>query len=259
MTAKVIDIKNVAFSYGKNRVFEKLQLVVKSGTFIAITGPNGAGKSTLLRLIAGTLHPSHGTIKVNKSEASSRPPRDRAKLVAMVSQNPQLPANSTVQDTVLMGRNPYIGILGSETKADFEIALESMHRTGIAALCNRTINQLSGGERQRVALAMALAQKTPIILLDEPTSNLDLAHQPAALSMFKKITEGGRTVVAAIHDLTLAAQFSHEVALIGDGYCQQVGPPAKVITEKNIYQAYGATVRIFSHPDSNMPVVVNST
>ena len=256
--APAIVAGDVAFSYGEGTVLEGLNLTVARGSLLALTGPNGAGKSTLLRLIAGVLRPARGTLQVLGSDFPALSPRARAKLVAVVPQSPELPAGTAALEVVLMGRNPHLGLLAWETEADLEIALQAMRITGTEELADRLIDHLSGGERQRVAIALALAQQTPVVLLDEPTANLDLAYQPAVMSLFGELAAAGRTVVVAMHDLTLAAQFAHRVALLSGGRCRYVGTPEEVLTADHIRHAYGAAVRIIDHPDTHTPVVVNS-
>ena len=257
-SAAAIAARDLSFSYGERTVLEGLNLTLAPGSLLALTGPNGAGKSTLLRLIAGVLRPSRGTVQVLGSDFATLPPRARAKLVAAVPQSPELPAGTAALEVVLMGRNPHLGFLAWETEADVEIALQAMRVTNTEELADRPIDRLSGGERQRVAIALALAQQTPVMLLDEPTANLDLAYQPAVMSLLGELVAAGKTVVVAIHDLTLAAQFAHRIALLSGGRCRHVGAPEEVLTADNIRHAYGAAVRIIDHPETHKPVVVNS-
>ena len=256
--AAAIELRGVGYSYGRHSVLERLSLTVPRGCLLALAGPNGAGKSTLLRLIAGVLRPARGTVHVLRSEVAALTPRARARLVAVVPQSPELPAGASALEVVLMGRNPHLGLLSWETDADVEIALQALRDTDTAELAGRPIDRLSGGERQRVAIALALAQQTPVMLLDEPTANLDLAYQPAVMALFSKLVSAGKTVVVALHDLTLAAQFAHQVALLSGGRCRHLGAPEAVLTADNIRHAYGATVRIMEHPETLKPVVVNS-
>ena len=253
-----IRVRGLGYCYGRRTVLKQLSLTVPRGSLLALAGPNGAGKSTLLRLIAGVLRPARGTVHVLRSAVAALTPRARARLVAVVPQSPELPPGASALEVVLMGRNPHLGLLSWETEADVDIALQAMGATDTAALAGRPIDRLSGGERQRVAIALALAQQTPVLLLDEPTANLDLAHQPAVMALFSKLVSAGKTVVVALHDLTLAAQFAHQVALLSDGCCRHVGTPEAVLTADNIRHAYGATVRIIDHPETRKPVVVNS-
>ena len=253
-----IAVAGVRFAYGDRPVLEGIDVGVKQGNLLALAGPNGAGKSTLLKLMAGVLRPARGTIEVLGADVPSLPARERARLVAMVPQNPELPHGAAALEVVLLGRNPHLGLLSWEREADLDAAVNAMRMTSADDLLDRSIDELSGGERQRVAVAMALAQETPVILLDEPTANLDLAYQSAIMSLLRDLVALGKTVVTAVHDLTLAAQFADKVALIHQGRCLAAGPVRQVLTSGNIRRAYGAETTIIDHPETGKPVVVNS-
>ena len=253
-----ITVADVRFAYGDRPVLEGVNISVGPGNLLALAGPNGAGKSTLLKLIAGVLRPASGTIEVLGADVPALPARERARLVAMVPQNPELPPGAAALEVVLLGRNPHIGLLSWERESDFNAAVNAMRMTSAEDLLDRSIDQLSGGERQRVAVAMALAQETPVIMLDEPTANLDLAYQSAIMSLLRELVALGKTVVTAVHDLTLAAQFADMVALIHQGRCLAAGPVRQVLTSGNIRRAYGAETTIIDHPETGKPVVVNS-
>ena len=231
---------------------------VTQGSMVGIGGPNGVGKSTLMKLIAGTMRPSEGSVRVEGSDISRLSSKARARLVAVVPQSPELPAGAKALEVVLMGRNPHLGLLSWETEDDLSIALEAMLVTDTQDLLDRPVDQLSGGERQRVAIAMALAQQTPVLLLDEPTANLDLAYQPVIMQMLRDLSCGGRTVVTAVHDLTLAAQFCDEIALMSGGRFVAVGTPHEVLTAERIKDVYSAYVTVIDHPETGRPIVVNS-
>ncbi len=243
-------------SYGQRQVLRGLELEVSQGTLMALAGPNGVGKSTLLRIIAGSLSPTRGTIRVMGSELSSLGGRDRARMVAMVPQNPDLPRGMTALEVTLMGRNPHLRMLSWETSDDVEIALDSLQMTDAEDLARRPVHELSGGEKQRVAIAMALAQQTPVILLDEPTANLDLAYQPTIMRLLRDLTEKGKTVITAVHDLTLAGQFCDEVALVSDGRIAGCGRPEDTFTPDAIRHVYGADTLVLAHPETGKPIVV---
>ena len=253
-----ITAANVGFAYDDHPVLEGVELRVEPGRLLALVGPNGVGKSTLLRLIAGVLKPGRGTIEVLGADVRALASRERAKLIAMVPQDSEMPPGATALEVVLLGRNPHLGLLSWESQADIDIAMRAMRMTAAAELRDRSIDDLSGGERQRVALALALAQETPIILLDEPTANLDLAYQAAIMSLLRELVASGKTIVVAVHDLTLAAEFADEIALMRHGRRLAVGPAREVLTPPNIKQAYGAEIRIIDHPETGKPVVVNS-
>ena len=252
-----IEVCDVWAGYGERQVIKGLNLSVEHGSVTALAGPNGVGKSTLLRLLSGSLRPSSGTTRVAGVDVATLSVRERARLVAVVPQNVELPPGAAALEVVLMGRNPHMRLLSWEGEADVHIAIEAMGMTDTEDLLDRRVDELSGGERQRVAIAMALAQQTPALLLDEPTANLDLAYQPAVMTLMRELASTGKTVVVAVHDLTLAGQFCDEVALMGGGVMQVVGRPEEVLTEVNIRKAYGADVTVLTHPSTGKPIVVN--
>lgn len=257
--AAAVRLRGLWASYGERDVLRGVDLEVRAGGFLAVVGPNGAGKSTLLKAVAGALAPSRGEALALGAPVSAMSARRRAKLIAMVPQDPELPAGTTALESALLGRSPHLGMLSWETREDVEIALNAMRLTQCEGLADRRVETLSGGERQRVAIAMAIAQRTPIILLDEPTANLDLAYQPAVMGLMRRLAaDGGKTIVAAIHDLTLAAQFCDTAAMLSGGGVLASGAPADVLTPANIRTAYSAEVIILPHPRTGKPVVVNS-
>ena len=243
-------------SYGQREVLRGLDLEVTQGTLTALAGPNGVGKSTLLRAIAGALRPTRGSVVVVGEDIATLGGRERARLVAMVPQSPELPRGASALEVVLMGRNPHLRLLSWETASDVEIALESLRMTDAEDLAERPVQQLSGGERQRVAIAMALAQETPVILLDEPTANLDLAYQPAIMRLLRDLASEGRTVITAVHDLTLAGQFCDDVALVSEGRVMASGRPEETLTAEAIHRVYGADTLVLEHPETGKPIVV---
>ena len=243
-------------SYGEREVLRGLELEATRGTLTALAGPNGVGKSTLLRLIAGAMRPDRGSVRVMGNEISAMSGRERAKLVSMVPQSPELPRGVSALEVVLMGRNPHLRLLSWETAADVEIALESLRMTDAEHLAERPVHQLSGGERQRVAIAMALAQQTPVILLDEPTASLDLAYQPTIMRLLRELAAEGRTMITAVHDLTLAGQFCDQVALVSEGCIVACGPPEATLTTAAIRQVYDADTLVLEHPETGKPIVV---
>ena len=252
-----IELRDVWAGYGERQVIKGLNLSVERGSVAALAGPNGVGKSTLLRLLSGSLRPSRGMARVEGADINSLSARERARLVAVVPQNVELPPGTAALEVVLMGRNPHMGLLSWESETDVDIAVEAMRMTDTDDLLDRRVDELSGGERQRVAIAMALAQQTPALLLDEPTANLDLAYQPAMMTLMRALASTGKTVVVAVHDLTLAGQFCDEVALMSGGVMHAVGRPEDVLTEVNIQKAYGADVTVLEHPSTGKPIVVN--
>ena len=258
MSDSSVAVEDVWASYGERAVLKGVDLNVERGTFVALAGPNGVGKSTLIRLVSGVIKPTRGIIKVAGIDVSELSARERARLVAVVPQDPELPRGAPALEVVLMGRNPHLGLLSWESDSDVRVAIEAMRMTHTEDFVDRPVDELSGGERQRVAIAVALAQQTPIILLDEPTANLDLAYQPVIMELMRSLVSSGKTILAAVHDLTLAAQFCDKVALMRCGASPTVGSPEETLTEENIKRVYGANVAILTHPETGKPVIVNS-
>ncbi len=252
-----IAARGVFAAYGERQVLSGLDLAAAQGTVMALAGPNGVGKSTLLRAVAGALRPSRGEVRVMGADVYAMSGKERARLVAMVPQNPELPRGATALEVTLMGRNPHLGLLAWESAADVEIAFESLRLSNAQELAERPVHQLSGGERQRVAIAMALAQQTPVILLDEPTANLDLAYQPVIMRLLREMAAAGKTVVTAVHDLTLAGQFCDSVVLVCEGRVVACGPPEETLNPTAIRQVYGADTLVLEHPETGKPIVVS--
>ena len=244
-------------SYGERQVLNGLDLDVAQGTVTALAGPNGVGKSTLLRAIAGALRPARGEIRIMGADIFAMNGKERARMVSIVPQNPELPRGASALEVTLMGRNPHLPLLAWESAADVAIAIESLRMTDAEHLLERPVQQLSGGERQRVAIAMALAQQTPVILLDEPTANLDLAHQPTIMRLLRQLAAAGKTLITAVHDLTLAGQFCDTVALISGGKITASGPPETTLTPETIREVYGAETLVLPHPETGKPIVVS--
>ena len=252
----MLEVRDIGFSYGGRPVLRGLSLSVAAGQLVGVVGPNGSGKTTLLKLITGVLSPNAGAVWIDGVDASKLGGRERARRVAIVPQAPQLPMGLTVVDVVLMGRSPHLGLLQWESERDLRVAAAAMEQTDVAHLAGRTLGKLSGGERQRAVVATALAQQAPLLLLDEPTSNLDLAHQTEVMELVRQVqSERGGAVLAAMHDLTLAAQFCDRVVMLAGGRCFAAGRPRDVLTACNIREVYGAEVAILEHPATGAPVV----
>jgi iron complex transport system ATP-binding protein len=243
-------------AYTGHEALKGVSLQVERGEFFAIIGPNGSGKTTLLRSLAGTISPDRGTIRILGRDLQEYTRRDLARNVALVPQLPDQDFTFTVREVVLMGRSPHLGLLGLESGRDQDIARRSMEATRIEHLAQRRMHQLSGGEKQRVMIARALAQDPQIMLLDEPTSSLDLAHQIRIMDLLERLKkELGITVVMVAHDLNLAALYGDRLLLLRDGRAEHTGPPSEVLTFDNLERAFGCVLLVDESPVEGLPRV----
>ena len=245
------EINNLEFGYGEALILKGISFNVRQGEFISIIGPNGSGKSTLLKTLNRLYSLKSGSIQIDGKDIQSYKNRDMAKKVALVPQDTTLEYDFTVEEVVLMGRHPYKGRFEKEDDEDYNIIYEAMEMTNTLKLKDRLITEISGGERQRVFIAKALAQKPSIILLDEPTSHLDINHQMDILNLLKILNERGTTIILVIHDINMAARYSHEILLLNNGEIQGKGTPEEVITMENIERAYNLNVAIEKNKYTN--------
>jgi iron complex transport system ATP-binding protein len=237
-------LHGVSVAYEGEVVVSNFDLHVASGEWIALIGPNGAGKTTVLRAVA-RLVTHTGEIRVGNESAAELSGRELARRVAMVLQEPHMPGGMTVAQYVLLGRSPHLSYFGKEGYRDQHIVAGILKRLSLERFADRPLDHLSGGERQRAAIARALAQQAPVLLVDEPTSSLDVGRQQEVLELIDELrTEEGLTVIAAMHDLTLAGQYADRLALLVGGSLVAVGAPADVLTEPAIASHYRAQVRI---------------
>jgi len=239
-----IRLSGLTVGYGMGPVLEDVDLHVESNEWLALIGPNGAGKSTLLKSIAGLME-YEGDIDLGLGEVRSR--RDYARVVALVPQNPVLPPTLTVYEYVLLGRSPHIAYLGTESRADLDTVRLTIEHLDLVGFADRSLDELSGGERQRVVLARAIAQEPQVLLLDEPTTALDIGHQLATLELIGSMRENSpMTIISAMHDLTLAAGYADRLALVANSSIAAIGPAGDVLTTANLQTHYSANVRVVS-------------
>lgn len=244
-----VAVRGLDVSLGGRPVLKGVSLEVEAGSWTAVIGPNGAGKSTLLRAVLGLL-PCAGEIAVAGADLAAMKPRQRARLMAYAPQSPNLPVGMTVFDYTLLGRSPYIPHLGRESARDRAIAREVLDRLDLVGLSDRPLDHLSGGERQRVVLARALAQQTSVLLLDEPTTALDIGHQQQVMELIDQLRlSDGLTVVTTIHDLTLAGQYADALVLLSGGRVAAAGTPGEVLTRAAIQEHFDARVHVLPGPD----------
>lgn len=239
---------------GRAVVLGGVDLTVAPGEWVAVVGPNGAGKTTLLHALAG-LVPATGTVTVDGHDPARTSRRAMSRTVALMPQRPVVPDGVTVLELIMLGRTPHLARFGTETAHDRAVVDGLVDRLDLRALASRPATDLSGGELQRVVLARALAQQPRVLLLDEPTSALDIGHQQQVLDLVQSLrVSDGLTVVAAMHDLTLAGQYGRRVVMLADGAVVADGAPAEVLTAARIGAVYGARVEVLDRPGG--PVVL---
>ena len=252
-----LKLQKVTLGYLQRLVVKDMTLEVKPGEMLGLVGPNGCGKSTIIKGLSRVISPHSGSILLNERNISRISRIELARLIGVVPQIPLLPSTFTAFEIVLMGRNPHLGLFQHEGVKDMAIAQQAMEKTSTWNLARRRIGQLSGGEIQGIVIARVLAQQTEAILLDEPTANLDIGRQVEILDLIKGLCRKDKlTVVIALHDLNLAAQYCDRLVLIDKGEIHCQGKPAEVITEGNIKQIYGSGSYVDTHPLSGLPVVL---
>lgn len=234
-----LQVDQLSAAYGERTVLHGISFTLTGGQVLALIGPNGAGKSTLIRALSGVLPPKSGQVLVNGQRLADLPPAERARQIAVVPQARQMPPAFTAWETVLLGRTPHLNWLGQVSERDEAVAQQAMERTQTADLAERRVGELSGGEQQRLLLARALAQQAPILLLDEPTTHLDLHFQLNLLTLVRDLALHQRlAVVVALHDLNLVARFGDQVALLVGGELRALGSPAQVLTADQLSPAF---------------------
>lgn len=253
----MLEIDNIRVTYGKRPALDGVTLTVHPGEIVVLIGPNGAGKSTLIRAVSGVQPLQGGCLRIFGQDLTTIPVRERARLLAVVPQARNLPPAFTVYESALMGRTPYLGWLGQAGAADHERARHALERTQLQELSTRRVGELSGGEQQRVLLARALAQETPVLLLDEPTTHLDLQHQSRLLNLVRSLaSERQLCVLMALHDLNLAGLYADQVALLVEGQLQASGAPHEVLTEQTLAEIYRIPVHVMTHPEYGSPLIL---
>ncbi len=247
---------DVSVVLGNRTVLKRFNLSVTGGSWLVVIGPNGAGKTSLMRTLAGTL-PSTGTVRIGDDDASGIQNRERSRRLAVVPQHPVIPPEIGVFDYALLGRSPHQGLRFSASEMDRSQTLEVLQRLELDDFVDRSVDTLSGGERQRVVVARALVQDTPILVLDEPTSFLDLGHQLEVLELIAELrTERSLTVVSTLHDLAVVGQFADRIAVLDGGRLIAHGTPAEVITPGIIADHWGVHARTEIDEDGSVTVTV---
>lgn len=242
-----VEVAGLTVEYDGTAVVDGLDLEVPAGSWVALIGANGAGKTTVLRAVAG-LVAFRGRIRVGSTDVRRASRRALAQTIAYVPQRPLLPDGTTVTDYVLMGRNPHIRYLATETRRDLDAVADALDRLDLGGFAQRDVAGLSGGEAQRVVLARALAQAAPVLLLDEPTSELDVGHQQQVLELVDRLRrEVGLTVLSTMHDLTLAGQYASRFVLLDRGRGVASGTADEVLRAELIARYYGASVEVVAN------------
>lgn len=247
----------LSLGYGSSLVVEKLSATLPTGRISAIVGPNGCGKSTLLRGLGRLLHPRSGHVVLDGAQIAQLPPRTLAQRVGLLPQQPLTPDGVTVVDLVGRGRHPHQRWFRQWSHADEEAVADALAATGVANLAHRPVDELSGGQRQRVWIALALAQDTDVMLLDEPTTFLDLAHQVEVLDLLRRLNrDRGRTVILVLHDLNLACRYADHLVVMRDGAVEGSGPPADVITPESVRSVFDLRCEVIPDPLTGTPLVL---
>lgn len=241
----MIQLTKIKFAYGDNLIINDLSLSVKPGEWLGLIGPNGSGKTTLLNIISGLLHPISGETKLNQKDIIRYSRKEIARMIAVVPQTSPFPFAFTALEIVLMGRHPYIKNFGFETGTDLKIAKEKMIQTDTWQFRGRRIDELSGGERQRVLIARALTQQPKILLLDEPTTFLDIKHQLNIMEILYELNRKTElTIISAIHDINLAISYCTEIALMKEQTIYKHGEPTEIITYANLKETFSAEIYV---------------
>lgn len=243
-SAEVLRLNNVAAGYEKRRVVQGVTALITQGELVGIIGCNGSGKSTLLKTLRGLLPPLAGAILVQQRALESYSERELALLAAYLPQEGKLAFGYTGKDLVLTGRYPHLNWWQKESRADEELALACMECTGTLDLAERAVNEISGGQKQRLYLARILAQQTPLLFLDEPTTGLDMVYQEEIFRFCQQVTALGKTVLMVVHELNLAARYCSRLLLLGEGKLLADGRPEQVLTPPLLSRAYGAQVAV---------------
>jgi iron complex transport system ATP-binding protein len=249
--------ERLPLAYDKRTITEGLSIAVPDNSFTVVVGPNACGKSTLLRALSRMLKPAEGSVVLDGADISGMPAKKLARTLGLLPQSSIAPDGITVADLVARGRYPHQGLLRQWSREDERVVQESMTATGIDDLADRFVDELSGGQRQRVWIAMALAQQTQLLLLDEPTTYLDIAHQIEVLDLCAGLhEEQGRTLVAVLHDLNHAARYATHLIAMRDGQVVAEGAPGEIVTARLVEEVFGMPCRVIEDPESGTPLVV---
>lgn len=252
----LLEARDLVVAYDRKVVVDGVDLELPEGSFTVILGPNASGKSTVLRALARVLRPERGQVLLDGRELRDYGARELARRMGLLPQDAVAPEGMRVADLVSRGRHPHRTALQHWTRADDDATREALAATGTAELSERYVDQLSGGQRQRVWIALLLAQRAPVMLLDEPTTFLDIAHQFELLDLLRALHRDGKTVVAVLHDLNQAARYADRLVLMRDGRIAATGSPRELITPERIAEVFGIDALVLDDPVTGTPMVV---
>ena len=251
-----LEAADLTLRYGTTTVLDKLQVQIPQGRVTTLIGPNGCGKSTLLRSMSRLLAPSGGRVLLDGKDIHRLHTRDVARQLAILPQGPVAPEGLTVEDLVWFGRHPHAGRLARRTPEDAGHVARALDQTGMTVFASRPLEALSGGQRQRAWIAMSLSQDTPTILLDEPTTYLDLSHQLEVLHTVRHLNERGKTVVMVLHDLNQAVRYSDHLIVMARGHVVAHGDPNDVMTPELLRRVFGLEAHLLRDPDTGRPHII---
>ena len=249
-----LEARGLSLAYGNRTVVTNVSLAIETGEMVAIVGPNGSGKSTLLRGLARLQRPSAGNVLLGETDIRSLGAREVARQLAILPQSPDAGADLTVRELVWRGRYPHQGILQRATRPDYEAVQWALAAADLEPLAERPIGSLSGGERQRAWIALALAQQPKVLLLDEPTSFLDIQHQVEVMHLLRRLNDDGITIVAVLHDLIVAARFAERVIAVRRGVREFDGRPTDVFEPRALERVFGVPMMVIPDPVTGLPL-----
>lgn len=256
MDPSTLAAHGLRLGYAARTIVDDLTLDIPAGGFTVIIGPNGCGKSTLLRALGRMITPRSGTVSLDGVDLATLRTKQIAQRIALLPQSPHAPSAITVADLVSRGRNPHQSLLRQWSDEDEFVVEEALREVGLRDQADRLVEELSGGQRQRAWIAMTLAQRTPVLLLDEPTTYLDVAHQIDVLDLCSRLHESGRTLVAVLHDLNLAARYASHIVAMRDGEILAQGHPDRIITPTMLRRVFDLDAVVLSDPETGRPLVV---
>jgi len=251
-----LSVRALSLAHGARTVIDRVSFEIGSGEMVAIVGPNGGGKSTLLRGMSRLQRPTGGHVLLGETDIRALRPREVARTLAILPQSPGAGTDLTVRELVWRGRYPHQGILQRATRADAEAVDWALHSADVAQFAERALGSLSGGERQRAWIALALAQQPRVLLLDEPTSFLDIAHQVEIMRLLRRLHGEGMTVVAVLHDLVLAGRYADRIIAVRQGRIEADGPPAAVLEPATLERVFNIPMVVLKDPETGLPIPI---